>query len=440
MSTRFVAAASGFLASRTSRRGFLRKAAIVGSALAAAPAAYVLRPGSAYSALTVTCANCSPSSRCCAGYTEFCCSITGVNTCPPGNVVAGWWRAEGSGFCGGGSRYYLDCNAVDCGSCGCGGSGTCSHTCVDCDCGCANDDCGLRKACCVRFRYGQCNQDLACLGPITCRVVTCVPPWEWDSSCTKADARDDNTRFHDAACLRPSLVRRARPGVVDDGTFELRTTLGAGAPTSTFTYGLPGDVPLMADWSGSGIETAAVVRGSRHGPLDAGPLTWLIRQVPGPGRPDLVFDYGAAGDTPVVGDWDGDGVATVGVLRGNQWLLRNSNTPGSADIILKFGVPGDVPVVGDWNGDGVATPGVVRGSTWILLNGFDPAGSLVQFDFGPTEGVPVVGDWDGTGRDRPGRFVDGRWDLRLSLTTGPADISFDYGDTGDVPVVWGHVP
>lgn len=440
MSSRLVDATARFLEGKTSRRGFLRRAAIVGSAVAAAPAAYVLRPNNAYSAIVTTCSQCPSGSRCCGGYTEFCCTIYGFNTCPPGSVIAGWWRAEGTGYCDGGSRYYLDCNSADCGGCGCGSSGTCSDACVDCACGCANDDCGLRQTCCVRFRYGQCNQHIECVGPIECRVVTCVPPWEWDSSCTKTDARDNNTRFHDATCLHPSIIRQAYPGVVSGATFELRRSLSAGVPAEAYDHGVPGDIPLMADWSGSGIETAAVVRGARHGPLPADGLTWLIRQVPGPGDPDLVFVYGTRGDIPVVGDWNGDGVDTVGVVRGNQWLLRNSNAGGEADIDLTFGQAGDIPVVGDWNGDGRDTPGVVRGTRWILLNGFDPAGPVVEFDFGPAEGVPVVGDWTASGRDLPGRFVDGEWRLRNSLTEGTPDAEFSFGDAAGIPVVWGQTP
>jgi hypothetical protein len=55
--------------------------------------------------------------------------------------------------------------------------------------------------CCTHFRYGQCHQEYAQLGAIVCRVVTCTPPWNFDSTCTGVDAQDDATRFHDAPCL-----------------------------------------------------------------------------------------------------------------------------------------------------------------------------------------------------------------------------------------------
>lgn len=437
MSTRLVDTASRFLAAHSNRRGFLRRAAIVGSAMVTAPVTYLLRPGPAYSALITTCSNCSSGARCCDGYTEFCCSITGVNTCPPGTVVAGWWRAEGTGYCNG-SRYYLDCNASSCGDCGCGGSGTCGPECVGCDCGCANDDCDLRKACCTRFRYGQCSQHIDCVGPIHCRVITCVPPWEWDSSCTHTDAVDQGTAGHNAGCLHPELgAIPARPAVVASGGWQLRTTLSGGPALSSFSYGLAGDTPLMADWSGSGVATAAVVRGQRHGPLRTDALTWYIRQIEGAGEPNLVVRYGQPGDIPVVGDWDGDGVATIGVVRGNRWLLRNSNTAGDAELDFVFGEVGDTPVVGDWSGLGYDSVGVVRADRWLLRNTLEPGTADFDFLFG--SGRPITGDWEGIGRSRPGRFDQGTWHLRTTLTTGGDDLTFDFGEPEGEPVVWGKL-
>lgn len=215
MSVKLVERASTFLANRTSRRGFIQRSAFVGSALAVAPLQYVLRPGTAYGAIC----NCSGSScdcgaRCCDGYTEFCCTITGSNSCPPGTLMAGWWKADGSGFCdvNGQSmpRYYMDCNA-DCNGCGCGGGGICSQSCTACSCHCANGSCGNRKSCCTSFRYGQCNQHVQCVGQIVCRVVTCQPPWQIDPSCTQAVATDNNTRFHNAACLADEPITTLHP-------------------------------------------------------------------------------------------------------------------------------------------------------------------------------------------------------------------------------------
>src|SRR4051812_38637462 len=112
---------SSLLSTHTSRRGLLVKSAIVGTALTTNPIDFVLRPVSAYGAVC-TCRglSCSCGTACCDGYTEFCCTITGHNSCPPGSITAGWWRADGTGLCGGASRYYLDCNQLpDQPACGC---------------------------------------------------------------------------------------------------------------------------------------------------------------------------------------------------------------------------------------------------------------------------------------------------------------------------------
>lgn len=53
--------------------------------------------------------------------------------------------------------------------------------------------------------------------------------------------------------------------------------------------------------------------------------------------PDLVVEYGKPGDIPVIGDRNGSGVHTVGVVRGNRWLLKNSNRSGSADHDFTLG-------------------------------------------------------------------------------------------------------
>lgn len=198
---RLVDRISGLLARRTGRRGFLARSAVVGSAIAANPISYALRPTSAYAAIC----NCNGSAcdcgqLCCDGYTEFCCTLNGENKCPPGTILGGWWKVDGSGFCGGGPRYYMDCNA-SCGSCGCGSSGLCSGACSGTGCGCAHGDCNNRKAGCTLFRYGQCNQQVGCMGPIVCRVVTCVPPWALDGTCTTTVRVDGATAGHDRSCL-----------------------------------------------------------------------------------------------------------------------------------------------------------------------------------------------------------------------------------------------
>lgn len=195
------AVASRLAGVRPNRRSFLTTTAVAGSAVAIAPWRFLLQPVSAYAAV------CGPASDCSSGWTVFCCTINnGTNACPDGTVTAGWWKADQNSFCGGSARYYVDCNA-ECGSCGCGPSGICGSTCWNCQCRC-NDDpttCDHRRVCCNEFRYGNCNQDIACVGPVVCRVVSCVPPWKWEPGCTTVSATANQTGLHTAPCLTEKM-------------------------------------------------------------------------------------------------------------------------------------------------------------------------------------------------------------------------------------------
>jgi uncharacterized protein with LGFP repeats len=176
---RLVHRVSGALSGRgTTRRSFLTKTAVIGSALAVNPFDFLLKPGTAYGYVCGTCSD---------GWTAFCCTINnGANSCPPGSFVAGWWKADNAAYCCGAARYIIDCNA----SCP-----------TQCRCRCAGGACDGRRTCCNQFRYGQCHQEISCYGPVVCRVATCTPPWQYDPSCTTSSATDNRTRDHGAPCL-----------------------------------------------------------------------------------------------------------------------------------------------------------------------------------------------------------------------------------------------
>jgi hypothetical protein len=191
---RAVDAVTGWLDRRTSRRGFLLKAGLLGTALAVDPKGYVLRPGTAYAAV------CGPGSGPTSGWTVFCATINnGVNACPPGSIAAGWWKADGASLCGGKARYIIDCNA-QCTSCTTSGErpGICHSSCWNCSCdsGLAGT-CDQRKVCCNAFRYGQCNMDVRQVGGVHCRVVSCTPPWKFED-CSTAPATDNRTVDHNS--------------------------------------------------------------------------------------------------------------------------------------------------------------------------------------------------------------------------------------------------
>ncbi|HUC37607.1 MAG TPA: hypothetical protein VMR97_10850 [Acidimicrobiales bacterium] len=202
MNSAFVDRVAGFLETRMSRRSVFVRSAFVGSAVAVGGTEFVLRPQSAYAAICI-CGNpgCGCGSTCCDGFSEFCCVLNGgYNYCPSNSVIGGWWKADGSAYCVG-PRYYMDCNATCNCTTGCGnGYQFCDTDCDGVGCDCAGGDCGNWVTGCFQFRYGQCNQDVACMGRIVCRVVSCVAPWEIDSTCTTTNAQDDSTANMNAPC------------------------------------------------------------------------------------------------------------------------------------------------------------------------------------------------------------------------------------------------
>jgi protocatechuate 3,4-dioxygenase beta subunit len=137
----------------------------------------------------------------------------------------------------------------------------------------------------------------------------------------------------------------------------------------------------------------------------------LKRTAEGKPRTDLVdhvFLYGTPGDHPLVGDWNGDGIDTIGVFRDGMWR-RDTNGDGKrskGDAASQFGYHGDKPLSGDFNGDGVDEIAVYRDGTWYIdtnNNGvIDDADMVVQLG-GPGD-TPIVGDWNGDGRAEPGVF------------------------------------
>ncbi len=251
-SAQLVEKVSGALASRFSRRGFFARSAVVGSAIAANPVTYALTPTDAYAAVCgCSGSNCDCGALCCDGYTEFCCTLTGNNQCPPGSLLGGWWKVDGSGFCNG-PRYYMDCNAP-CNGCGCGANGICSGGCSGTNCGCGLGDCNNRKAGCVNFRYGQCNQQVACIGPILCRVVTCIAPWEIDATCTTTARYDAATAYHDRPCLHGQV-----------GNLDSVQEVGGGVRLQGWAFDWDTNQPVSVRFSVDGQPAGSVVaNGSR---------------------------------------------------------------------------------------------------------------------------------------------------------------------------------
>ena len=166
---------------------------------------------------------------------------------------------------------------------------------------------------------------------------------------------------------------------------------------------------------------------------------------------DIFESFGLPGDRPVIGDWTGDGRIRVGVFRNGEWYLdlngnRKWDGVAGGDGIFEFGLPGDIPVTGDWTGDGVSKLGVFRcppdrhgECTWVLdINGnrkFDAGDVFLQY--GLSGDLPIVSAWSGGKIDRIGVFRNGDWYVDSNGTGRfeASDRHFVFGLAGDVPVV-----
>ncbi|MCD9186404.1 MAG: SBBP repeat-containing protein [Pyrinomonadaceae bacterium] len=186
-------------------------------------------------------------------------------------------------------------------------------------------------------------------------------------------------------------------GSFTNGTWKLRNSnfpiINLPAPLGFFTvtFGQAGDLPVVGDWNGDGIDTIAVFRPS------AGQFFATNSLVANP-PVDFTVTFGQNGDLPVAGDWNGDGIDTVGVYRpslGNFFLTNTNDFNASVDVTAIFGVAEDLPFAGDFNGDGIDTISVFRPSvnTFFITN--DNAGLATAFPFGQPTDQPIAGDWDG---------------------------------------------
>jgi hypothetical protein len=217
---------------------------------------------------------------------------------------------------------------------------------------------------------------------------------------------------------------RTKIGIYRNGTWLLDYNgNGVYEPTADRVYvfgGQPGDYPVVGDWNGTGYSKIGIFRQgffwildvNGNGIIDAGDATFAFGGATGctaalPGAYSVISTAVAgACDMPVVGDWNGNGNAKVGVVRqGFLWILDQTGaqafvaTGANASNVFAFGgISGDVPLVGDWNNSGQANVGVFRGGFLFVeganRTGIGATGVGSAFAFGGIAGdIPVVGRW-----------------------------------------------
>ena len=102
---------------------------------------------------------------------------------------------------------------------------------------------------------------------------------------------------------------------------------------------------MVGDWNGDGIDTPGVFRPSTG--------SWLLAD--GTNVDDSTppasfqFSFGQAGDLPIAGDFDGNGLDGVAVFRPStgQFFLNDFNISTIGNAFFSFGQNGDLPLAGD---------------------------------------------------------------------------------------------
>ena len=218
--------------------------------------------------------------------------------------------------------------------------------------------------------------------------------------------------------------------------YELRDSNTTGPADHVITFGQSGDQPIVGDWNGSGIDRVGVFRPSTG---------QFILQI-GTFK-NITINFGQAGQIAIVGDWDGNGIDTPGVFNpaNGQWQLTNgingtnsNNSFPPANFTFNFGQNGDTPVAGDWDGDGRDSVGFYTNATsnWVLSNTFAGTIDFTPVIFGNINTRPITGDWNGDGIDTIGVFnqATALMALNNSISVGDGDIVFNFAQPGDIPV------
>jgi hypothetical protein len=226
-------------------------------------------------------------------------------------------------------------------------------------------------------------------------------------------------------------------GLVDpsQGRWHLRNSAGV---VSSFFYGNPGDFPVMGDWNCDGVDTPGMYRQSDG--------FVYLRNSNTQGIGDIRFFFGNPGDVPIVGDFNNNGCDTVGIYRPSEGrffvinqLGANEGGLGAAELDYLFGDPGDKPFIGDFDGDGVDTVGLHRESTGFVYfrNSHTQGIADSQFFFGDPGDRLVAGDWGVVdGVDTPGVFRPSNttFFFRHTNTQGNADATLVFGESPWLPV------
>jgi hypothetical protein len=233
------------------------------------------------------------------------------------------------------------------------------------------------------------------------------------------------------AVVRPDTI-----GAYKDGRFYLRNSNTTGsADISTLFGGDASDAPVVGDWDGDGIDTIGIYRRSTG-------VFFLSNSNTAP-TVAYTFVFGNPNDTPFAGKWSpGATHDGVGVYRNSNGILYQADNlvTGYSNYYAVFGNPGDIGFAGDWNNDGYSSIGIYRSSNtrWYMTNNSQPSGitySDIDFPLAIGSSIPVIGDWDGDGIATIGYVSSsGVFTLHSANAAAGSDTIATFGPAGARPI------
>ncbi len=184
------------------------------------------------------------------------------------------------------------------------------------------------------------------------------------------------------------------------GRFLLRNSNTPGAATVAFNFGPTAStlVPLIGDWDGTASDTAGLYNRASG--------QFLLRNANTGGTAQVTTRFGPKGDAniiPLSGNWNGgdtiDGIGLYDPDAGTFYLRNDPATSGGADLTIRFGPRPStlLPVVGDWDDDGIATIGLYNplNGTFLLRDTNTAGAADSTFRFGSSGLTPISGNFNG---------------------------------------------
>lgn len=188
------------------------------------------------------------------------------------------------------------------------------------------------------------------------------------------------------------------------------------------------DEVFVGDWDGNGVDTLGLRTGNELTFLDTNRVD--SESSGGP--------LGSAEDDLVIGDFDGDGSDDLAFRVAGSAVFEiylSASSSEEPDLTFAYGRPSDVPVAGDWDGDGVDSLGVQRDATFYLRNQLSAGSADAPFTFGRAGDIALAGDFDGDGVDSVAVVREAKTFVKNSLAGGSADSVLVFGRTTDTRVV-----